>query len=85
MNTIFISILIEALPFVIIGTVISGIIQAFLSEKLIARMMPQRKFTGVLFGSALVCCFRRVNVGLFQLSIACIRRASPCILGLPLC
>ncbi|WP_408868910.1 permease [Brochothrix campestris] len=64
MNTIFISILIEALPFVIIGTVISGIIQAFLSEKLIARMMPQRKFTGVLFGSALGVLFPSCECGI---------------------
>ncbi|HCJ4456467.1 TPA: permease, partial [Listeria innocua] len=44
MNTIFISILIEALPFVLIGVFIAGFIQMFISEKFIARVIPKNKF-----------------------------------------
>ena len=36
MNTIFISILIEALPFVLIGVFISGFIQMFVTEDMVA-------------------------------------------------
>lgn len=41
MNTIFISILIEALPFVTLGVLISGIIQIFDTEEMIAKIMPR--------------------------------------------
>ena len=34
MNTIFISILIEALPFILLAVIISGIIQMFVTEEM---------------------------------------------------
>ncbi|ANZ96239.1 permease [Brochothrix thermosphacta] len=64
MNTIFISILIEALPFVLIGAFISGFIQSFLSEKFIARIIPKNKFLGVLFGSSLGVAFPSCECGI---------------------
>ena len=44
MNTIFISILIEALPFVLIGVFISGFIQMFVTEDMVAKWMPKTDF-----------------------------------------
>ncbi|WP_192807403.1 permease, partial [Bacillus spizizenii] len=41
LNSIFISILIEAIPFILIGVILSGIIQMFVSEEMIARIMPK--------------------------------------------
>ncbi|WP_370657714.1 permease, partial [Bacillus paranthracis] len=43
MNTIFISILIEALPFVLIGVFISGFIQMFVTEDMVAKWMPKNR------------------------------------------
>lgn len=40
LNTIFISILIEALPFVLLGVFISGIIQVFITEEMMAKGVP---------------------------------------------
>lgn len=51
LNSIFISILIEAIPFILIGVILSGIIQMFVSEEMIARIMPKNRFLAVLFGA----------------------------------
>lgn len=48
MNTIFISILIEALPFVLLGVIISGIIQIFVTDEMMARVIPKNKIGAVL-------------------------------------
>lgn len=44
MNTIFLSILIEAIPFVLIGVLIAGFIQIFITEDHIKRWIPKNKF-----------------------------------------
>lgn len=43
MNTIFISILIEALPFVLLGVIISGILQIFVTDEMMAQDIPKNK------------------------------------------
>ncbi|MBU8785964.1 MULTISPECIES: permease [Bacillus] len=50
LNSIFISILIEAIPFVLIGVFISGLIQMFVTEEMIAKVIPKNRFLAVLFG-----------------------------------
>lgn len=47
LNTIFISILIEALPFVLLGVFISGIIQMFITEEMMAKAIPKNKVGAV--------------------------------------
>jgi uncharacterized protein len=48
LNTIFLSILIEALPFVLIGVLIAGFIQIFVTEDQIQRWIPKIKFLAVI-------------------------------------
>lgn len=50
-SVIFISIVLEALPFVILGAFISSIIQVYVSENLIARILPKNKFIGLFAAS----------------------------------
>ncbi|MBC1488804.1 permease [Listeria sp. FSL L7-1485] len=64
MNTIFISILIEALPFVLIGVFIAGFIQMFISEKFIARVIPKNKFLAVIVGSLIGVLFPSCECGI---------------------
>lgn len=47
----FISILIEALPFVLIGVFISGFIQMFVTEDMVAKWMPKNRFLSVLLAT----------------------------------
>jgi len=52
LNTIFLSIIIEAIPFVLIGVLIAGFIQVFVTEEHIRRLIPKNRFFAVL-----VSCF----------------------------
>ncbi|MFL0248344.1 permease [Candidatus Clostridium stratigraminis] len=50
-SVIFISIILEALPFVLLGVIISALIQVFVSESIIAKLLPKNKFIGILIAS----------------------------------
>ncbi|MGL6173291.1 MAG: permease [Cellulosilyticaceae bacterium] len=45
---IFLSIVLEAIPFVMIGALISSLIHLFISEETITRIMPKNKFLGLI-------------------------------------
>ncbi|MES1039770.1 permease [Peribacillus simplex] len=62
MNTIFISILIESLPFILLGVLISGIIQMFVSEEMIAKVIPKNPILSVLSA---------IGAGVFFLACEC--------------
>lgn len=48
LNTIFLSILIEAIPFVLVGVLIAGFIQIFVNEEHIRAWIPKSKVKAVL-------------------------------------
>lgn len=52
-STIFISIVLEAMPFIMLGAFISALIQVFVSEKFIEKIIPKNKILGFL-GAALM-------------------------------
>ena len=56
-TTIFLSIILEAIPFVMIGAFISSIIQLFVSEQTIARIIPKNRFVGLLTASLMGLIF----------------------------
>ncbi len=51
-SVIFISIVLEAMPFIMMGAFISALIQVFITENTIARFLPKNKLLGV-FAAAL--------------------------------
>ena len=59
-STLFVSVTIQALPFLVLGVVISGLIAAFVSPELVERFLPKRKALAVptagLAGLALPGC-----------------------------
>ncbi len=46
-STLFVSVTIQALPFLVLGVVISGLIAAFVSPELVQRFVPKRKALAV--------------------------------------
>lgn len=58
--TIFFAIVVQSIPFLVLGVALSGVISAVLSERLIARLMPRRTAVAVpvagLAGIALPAC-----------------------------
>ncbi|MBT2724868.1 permease [Bacillus sp. ISL-46] len=64
LNTIFLSILIEALPFVLIGVLIAGFIQIFVTEDLIQRWIPKNKFLAVIMSCIVGALFPACECGI---------------------
>lgn len=59
-TTIFLGIFIEAVPFLLAGSVVSGLIEIFIDRDLLARLVPRRAgaaaLTGALLGFAFPVC-----------------------------
>jgi len=49
----FVSIILEALPFVILGSLVSGIIEVFVPKEAVAKLLPERKLLGILAAASL--------------------------------
>lgn len=58
--TVFLAIIVQSIPFLVLGVVLSGLISAVLSEKLVSRVMPRRPALAVplagVAGVALPTC-----------------------------
>jgi uncharacterized protein len=50
-HTIFLAILIESLPFILVGAIVSSLIHTYIREDQIARWMPRKRFASVVVGS----------------------------------
>lgn len=50
---IFISMILEALPFILIGSIISSIIQMYISEDLVKKILPRSRFISIIFAAFL--------------------------------
>ncbi|MHC5374949.1 permease [Enterococcus sp. LJL120] len=64
MSTIFLSIVIEALPFVLLGCIISGALQVFLTPARVKRFLPKNKILSILFGSCMGFFFPSCECGI---------------------
>lgn len=67
MSMIFLSIVIEALPFVLLGCIISGALHVYLTPERVKKFLPNNKFLSILVGSTMGIFFRLVSVGLCRL------------------
>jgi uncharacterized protein len=81
MNTIFISILIEALPFVTLGVLVSGIIQIFLTEEMITKIMPKNRVLSILFASFLGIFFPSCECGIVPIVRRLVSKGVPISAG----
>ncbi|MFA4987369.1 MAG: permease, partial [Candidatus Brocadiia bacterium] len=50
---VFLSIVLEAMPFVLVGVIVSGLIEVFVSQERLARLFPKSALGGVLVASGL--------------------------------
>lgn len=51
--TLFLSLLVEAMPFLLLGVLFSGVLQVFIDERKLVRIMPKNPFWGSLAGSCM--------------------------------
>lgn len=64
LNTIFLSILIEAFPFVLIGVLIAGIIQIFVTEDHISKWIPKNKYMAIVMSCSVGALFPACECGI---------------------
>src|SRR5699024_998276 len=64
LNTIFLSLLIEAIPFVLIGVLIAGFIQIFITAEMIRRWIPANRYLAVLMSCVIGSLFPACECGI---------------------
>ncbi|MCJ7840955.1 permease [Lederbergia sp. NSJ-179] len=64
LNTIFLSILIEAIPFVLIGVLIAGFVQIFVTEEFIRKWIPKNRYMAVLMSCVIGGLFPACECGI---------------------
>lgn len=82
LNTIFLSILIEAIPFVLIGVLIAGMIQIFVTEDHIRKWMPKNKFLAVLMSCVLGALFPACECGIVPIVRRLLAKGVPLYAGI---
>ncbi|RAP78359.1 permease [Paenibacillus montanisoli] len=82
LNTIFLSMIMEAIPFILLGVMISGLIQTFLSERWIARMLPQNRYVSSLLGCGVGLFFPACECGIVPITKRLLRKGVPLHAGI---
>ncbi|MFV0561324.1 MAG: permease [Enterococcus sp.] len=77
MSTIFLSIVIEALPFVLLGCIISGALQVFLTPERVQKWVPKNRFLSIIFGCFLGFFFPSCECGIVPIVHQFVRKGVP--------
>lgn len=74
---IYISIVYEALPFILFGAMIAGLLEELLPPKLLVRMLPKSRFVGILGGGLLGIIFPMCECGIVPIMRRLLRKGLP--------
>lgn len=83
MGAIFLSIIIEALPFVLIGSVISGFIEVYITPDTVHRYLPQNKVLRILFGTFIGFLFPSCECGIVPIVNRFLEKKVPTYTAVP--
>jgi len=75
--TVFLGIFIEAVPFLLAGTLASGLIEVFVSREWVLRLFPRNPFVGALTGTLLGLIFPVCECGVVPLTRRLLRKELP--------
>jgi uncharacterized protein len=81
-KTIFISIILEAIPFILIGVLVSSFIHVFISDKIIQRYIPRDPMLAILFACLLGIFFPICECGLIPIVRRLIKKGMPLYVGI---
>jgi uncharacterized membrane protein YraQ (UPF0718 family) len=73
----FTSILYEALPFIILGAVIAGILEEMLPQRLVARVLPRSRTLSIMLGGLLGLIFPMCECGIIPVMRRLLRKGLP--------
>ena len=76
-STIFLSIIFEGIPFILIGALASSIIQIFVSEESIAKIIPKNKVVGVAIASLVGLIFPVCECAIVPITRRLIKKGVP--------
>lgn len=80
---IFMSIIIEALPFVLIGAILSGFIEVFVTHDLVEKFLPKNKVLRVIFGSLIGFVFPSCECGIVPIVNRFLEKKVPSYTAVP--
>ena len=80
-STVFLGIFIEAAPFLLLGTVASGLVEVFVSQEVLRRLIPSGALGGALAGAALGFLFPVCECGTVPLARRLFRKGLPVSVG----
>jgi uncharacterized membrane protein YraQ (UPF0718 family) len=73
----FISIVLEAFPFILLGVIISAVLQTFVSEQAIQRLVPKNPILGILYACIIGIIFPICECGMIPVMRRLIRKGMP--------
>ncbi|WP_236013412.1 permease [Paenibacillus glycanilyticus] len=76
-KTLFISIMLEAMPFILVGVIISALLHVFVSDAMIRRFIPSNPVLGILTATVLGIIFPICECGMVPAIRKLIRRGMP--------
>jgi len=76
-KTIFLSIIIEALPFILIGVFVSAFLQNFVSEETIRKVLPRNRIPNILLASFLGIIFPVCECGIVPVARRLVSKGVP--------
>lgn len=76
-SVIFISIVLEALPFIMIGAFISSLIQVYVTESTIAKILPKNKFLGLIAASLVGIVFPLCECAIIPIARRLMKKGVP--------
>ncbi|MDF2505729.1 permease [Clostridium sp.] len=80
-TTIFLSIILEAIPFIIIGVFISSLIQVFISEETIAKIIPKNKVVGIFIAGIVGIVFPVCDCAIVPIVRRLLKKGMPMYIG----
>ncbi|MBW4645261.1 MAG: permease [Goleter apudmare HA4340-LM2] len=75
--TLFLSLLVEAIPFLLLGVIFSSVLLFFIDERLLIKIMPRNPLLGALFGSGIGFLFPVCECGNVPLARRLLMKGAP--------
>ncbi len=79
--TVFLGIFIEAMPFVLVGALVSGVIGVFVRDETVARLLPRGRLTAPVVGSLLGLIFPVCECGVVPVTRRLVNKGAQVGLG----
>lgn len=81
LNTIFLSIVLEAFPFLLLGVFVSALIQSFVSEETIRRFTPKKGYTALFPAAVMAALFPVCECAIIPVVRRLIKKGMPLHIG----